>query len=548
MTGNSVEEKSSRSARGWLFYLKIALVAFAGCFVFTGGHLLSPDGELLYRTAESIALRGTLAVNPIEFDEATEQLLVPPHQTFATVLGRNGEYHVQYLPLQPLLTVPLVWLAKGTEGLFAEAFFRTMPGHPTHFTTDAVGTWRRAVTVALFNPLITALTALLLARIAMTLTGRNRRAAAWTALVYVFGTVALPHSRSYFTEPLAGLLALLAIDQLLQWFATPLRPEFGGRRLRQMVLLGGALGAGIWTRMDSPLLAFGIGLALVGAGELKRRREDAYGVSAGEWPWRDYLISGGLTLGAFALLIVFNQWRFAGNATLLGGGYSDQPEGVALGTPLVVGLHGLLASPGKGLFFFSPALLLGVWGWSRLPAHYRWLGLAMLVAYLPFAWAMAKWQNWDGGWCWGPRHLVQLHAPIMLGMVFLFNGCEGFARRVAIKVLAIAGFGAAVYGCLQAPMEFYHEFFRTPDDGLYYEVAYRPTEYGDTMRMFALTVRNPETGSPMREVSPGAMPAPLIDSLYLPQHTQWSGYATMLGMGRCDWWLLARVLPKPEQP
>lgn len=528
------------SVRG--FYARIGIVVFLACLLVTGGHLMSPDGELLFRTAESMALRGALAVHPIEYDEASGTLLVPPQHTFATVPGRGG-FHVQYLPLQPLLSVPLVWLARGTESLFAEAFFATMPGHPTHFTTDAVPTWRRAVVVALFNPLVTALTALVLARLVMMLTGRNRRAAAWTALLWALGTVALPHSRTYFTEPLAGLFALLAIDQLVRWYATPLRAEYAARRLRQMALLGGALAAGIWTRMDSPLLALGIGLALVGVGEFKRRRENAYGESPGSWPWRDYLLAGALTVGAFAALVLFNRWRFEGGASLLGGGYSEQPEGVALTTPLLVGLHGLLFSPGKGLFFFSPAVVLGVWGWRRMPRHLMWFGAAMVVAYLPFTVAMVKWQNWDGGWCWGPRHIVQLHAPLMLGAAFLFAGCETMLRRVVLKVVAVTAVAVQLFGCLQAPMEFYHEFYRTPMDGLAFRVAYRPTEYPVVAGSFVVQLRDPQTGRPAAEVDPGWLPAPLVDSLYLPQHTQWAGYPAMLKDGRCDWWLLARVLP-----
>lgn len=530
------------------FYALLGLAVLLGCMAVTAAHLMSPDEELLYRTAESLALEGNLAVDPIETDPQTGELLVPPRATFATVQGRNGEFHVQYLPLQPVLAVPLVWLGKVTEPVFAEAFFGTLPASPMHHTETAAGAWRRAVVVALFNPLVTALTALVLARLVLLLTSGNRRAAAGTALLFAFATMALPHSRTFFTEPLAGLLGLVAVDALARWYYAPLDSANASRRLKLMLVFGLALAGAIWTRMDSPLLAFGLGLALVGAGEWKRRIESAYGTSPGGFPLRDYAVSGGLVIGSFILLLIFNNWRFAGNASLLGGGYSDQAEGVALSTPVLVGLHGLLFSPGKGLFFFSPAAILGIWGWFRLPRHLRWFGLAIAVGYLPFALAMVKWQNWEGGWCWGPRHIVQLHAPLVLGaMTLLGDSCRRPVRNGVIKAIAIVGLLVQLFGSLQSPLDFYHEFFRTPNDNLVFRVGYRPTEVPTVTRHFATYARDARTGGIVSETTPLALPAPMVDSLYLPHHTQWAGYPAMLREGYCDWWLLARVLPLRNQ-
>lgn len=537
-------DAASSPRRPLRLYLAVFFAVLFGCMAVTGGHLMSPDEELLYRQAESMALGGRIDVRPLEYDPESRQLLVPPDSTFATVRGRGGRFYTQYLPLQSALAAPLVWLGKGTESLFAESFNRTLPHRPRHFTQphDPGATWRRAVVVLLFNPLITALTAVLLARMALFITAGSRSAAVWTAALYAFGTMALPHSRTYFTEPLAGLFALIALDQLLRWYRTPLTEECARRRLLLMLGLGGALAGAIWTRMDSPFLALGIGLTLVAAGEWKRRRESAFAVSPGAFPVRDYAVSGALCLGAFGLLLGYNHWRFAGGASLLGGGYVGQEEGIAFSTPLLVGLHGFLASPGKGIFFFSPALLLAVWGWFKMPRHLRWVGLIALGAYVPFAISQIKWQNWDGGWCWGPRHIYQLHAPIALGTVFLFLQAQGIVRRALIKVGLIVGVVAQLIGSLQSPMDFFEEFFLTPRDGLYFQAAYRPAEAMGIAPHFAVYVRDEETGRPLREVSPAALPAPMVDSLYLPHHTQWVGNLVMLRDGQCDLWLLARLL------
>ena len=55
-----------------------------------------------------------------------------------------------------------------------------------------------------------------------------------------------------------------------------------------------------------------------------------------------------------------------------------------------------------------------------------------------------------------------------------------------------------------------------------------------------MTLRE-DTGEPGREVQPAALPAPLVDSLYLPQHTQWYGNARLWRLGYRDM-MLWRVL------
>src|SRR5690606_21089229 len=99
-------------------------------------------------------------VTPIEYDDPEMRRVIPASMTFATVPGRAGGFYVQYLPLQSFLSVPLVWLGKATESLFAEPFSRSLPDSPYLYKQGVEGTWRRAVVVALFNPIVNALTAL----------------------------------------------------------------------------------------------------------------------------------------------------------------------------------------------------------------------------------------------------------------------------------------------------------------------------------------------------------------------------------------------------
>jgi len=70
----------------------------------------------------------------------------------------------------------------------------------------------------------------------------------------------------------------------------------------------------------------------------------------------------------------------------------------------------LLVSPYRGLFFYSPFLLLGVSGMIKMSRHENWrregrLFLALTAGYFLF---LAAFSDWEGGWSMGPRHLVPL--------------------------------------------------------------------------------------------------------------------------------------------
>lgn len=527
---------SQRLALGWL-----AAVVFVLHLLVMAGHVLSPDEELLYRFSESIALRGSTAVAPLESDPDTALLPegLPPTATFATVYNPDaGTHHTQYQPLQPLLAVPIIWAARATEGALASWFAAGVgPGmHDAYLPTEGrdAAVYRRGLVLMLFNPLVAALSAVLIARMGRLLTG-SRRAGLLAALAWALGTIAWPHSRTFFTEPLAGLLALAAFDQFLRWSMMPL-----GTARRHAVVAGVCLGLANWTRVDAPLFTVGLVAAFALRGTWKHLREEAWARRRGDWPVLDVLIVGAIALGAWLLLQRFNAIRFG--VLDVTGGYRDQSEGVKLSTPLLVGLHGLLFSPGKGMFYFSPALVLGLWGWRRAPCHLRWVGAMALVTWVPFFLVMALWQNWDGGWCWGPRHIVQIHLPIMLGAAFLFTGIVSWWRRAVTAAVMVVGIGVQLLGSSQNPLDYYREYFLTYRDLVYHRLSLREMQVAALQRDFAIHHRRPD-GSLGAEVAPGLefLPAPMIDSLYLPEHSQWATYPEMWRMGYSDLYLLNRL-------
>lgn len=73
------------------------------------------------------------------------------------------------------------------------------------------------------------------------------------------------------------------------------------------------------------------------------------------------------------------------------------------------GLPGLFVSPARGLFVLSPVMLLG-WLAFRRRAGAERLGLrvAMVAAIVAQASFFGSYRLWWGGWCFGPRHLLEV--------------------------------------------------------------------------------------------------------------------------------------------
>ena len=84
-----------------------------------------------------------------------------------------------------------------------------------------------------------------------------------------------------------------------------------------------------------------------------------------------------------------------------------------LARQLLLGLYGLLISPGKGLLFYTPIAWVGLIGlismWRRWRAEAVLFGL-IIVAEIGF---FAVYEFWTGGWNWGPRYILPI-VPLLI--------------------------------------------------------------------------------------------------------------------------------------
>lgn len=109
-------------------------------------------------------------------------------------------------------------------------------------------------------------------------------------------------------------------------------------------------------------------------------------------------------------------------------------------------LQAILFSPARGLFLFTPALLLGVAGPAWPAVRRRPVTLILATWAALTIGIVATQRNWWGGWSFGPRLLTETAAPLaLLGFMAWTTLAERTQRRLAPVVVLALAWGIAVH-------------------------------------------------------------------------------------------------------
>ena len=125
------------------------------------------------------------------------------------------------------------------------------------------------------------------------------------------------------------------------------------------------------------------------------------------------------------------------NASL--GGYTGLQLAYFVPSKFLLGLGGVLVSPNRGLFVFTPIALLGFYGLVRGSLRslrerdplYPLFSLAV-AAHL---FAVAIYREWGGGWTFGPRYLVCILPVLGLAAAEAWSSLPRFGRRLTAVAL-----------------------------------------------------------------------------------------------------------------
>jgi hypothetical protein len=296
-------------------------------------------------------------------------------------VGAGGHVYSNWYPLLSLIVLPLVALAH-------------LVTHFVHLPFHYVA----AVFALVIQVPLTATTAGLVTLLSLQL-GATPRGAWLASIIFSFSTIAMVYARAFFAEPLLAFLIAFAL--FLAFRSTP-NAIVGCASLTALAVLAKPPGVFIGPLMSAYLLGRGAA-----------------------W-WRAALPSMGSLCG-FCLYAVYNQLRF-GNPSQFG-----QPWIFRLAS-FPAGVAGLLFSPGWGLFWYCPALVLAVVAF-RLALRSKPLeALTIAAVFLVFLGVHSLYENWSAGWAWGPRYLV----PTIPGLCSLTSLLTGRMRK-ALMALSFAG-------------------------------------------------------------------------------------------------------------
>ncbi len=269
-------------------------------------------------------------------------------------------------------------------------------------------------TVSLLNACITAVTGLILLMFVWRL-NFSTATAVITTLIYGVATIVFIYAKYLFSEPLAGFLLLLAAYMLFTY-----RQEGG---LRHVAIAGLAAGLTVLTRANNLFLLPVFGLYLLqGIGEpIPKKRAQAGQV------WRIGKFAHSLIrpLAVFGLALAIPGVILMGyNATRSGNPLQTGYDLTLFSPNVLLGLYKLLFSPLRGLFIYSPILLLSLPGWwllRRSQAAEAWLfaGLVGVTIGLFSAWSSGE------GLSWGSRFLVPVVPFFVISLVPIIEQVAG---------------------------------------------------------------------------------------------------------------------------
>jgi hypothetical protein len=225
---------------------------------------------------------------------------------------------------------------------------------------------------------------------------------------YALGTIAFPYATLFFSHAPAALFCFLSFYVL---FYTIRNPQSA---IRNIIVAG--LFAGYALITEYPVGIIVIGLIIYLYSQRKKFSEVILFILP--------------MVACLSVLLLINYLQF-GTPFALGYHYEQIPmfrTGMSRGFmgityPSLNAIIGTTVHPFRGLFFWSPVLILGLIGFYFMAkdTRYRkefWLLLYIVLAFFLFNFS---YYTWWGGWATGPRHIIPMLPFLCIPMIYLFS-------------------------------------------------------------------------------------------------------------------------------
>jgi hypothetical protein len=325
----------------------------------------------------------------------------PPFEGQGTP-GKGEHLYARAGLLQPLLEAPFFAAGHFLDISFGEA------------GTTPFG-W---IFMWFYNPFVAALAAVAIFALVFV----TRRSLGWAvaiACVFVFASIAWPYSSIGMETTF--MFALLTSFALAAWARQSPSPL-------SWALTGFAAGATLATKPYACLVLPALAI-LLWPGFVTRARAERLRLA---------LAAAAPILLWVLAIAIYNAARFSGPTDF---GYSSASLTVAM--PL--NFMGLLISPGKGLVFYSPLVVLGVLGLGRLWREDRSLAASLIIVFLAIT-AFSGASTFWGDEVWGPRYIVPVAWALLVPIAWWVDSGRKRCVLVAAATLAVLVQVVAVSG------------------------------------------------------------------------------------------------------
>ena len=403
-------------------YAALFLITLSVFLLTTSGHLDVIDEYMIFFQAESLTLRGSLAVPQAK-----------QHDTWYGREGVDGQPYTGYGPAHAWIVVPFYSLSR-TAG--------DNLGIPEQ-SRDLI----RYLGAIVSNSFLAALLACLFHYLLCLLEVPLRSSFA-AALVLVFATPIWPYTGTLFSEIWTALLLLAA----LAFFEQSIRQGSAG--ISGVICCGTCLGLALMSRPNHVVAVpvFAVAFLLAPLSNTRRVQQ--------------VLLLGAITTLFLGATLGLNYLHFH---DVFQFGYAEQVEGGKIltdfSTPLHIGLYGLFLSPGKSLLLFAPPLLLALAGLPLLWHQNRPLAAICGGCVMAYSLFLARHTQWEAGYSWGPRYLLPVVPLLLVGMApFLRNVHRKWPQK-ALVVLCVLGLLVNLPAVLTS-------FFEIQSAGGYYDESY----------------------------------------------------------------------------
>ncbi|MEE3202853.1 MAG: hypothetical protein VX262_06120 [Acidobacteriota bacterium] len=336
-----------------------------------------------YEVTKNLVQRGSVAMSYDVLETDAER-------------GLDGQYYAPVGIGHPLVGVPFYLASRVVQQLFD-----IRVGKPETVDKAAVVVGS-TVTAALCAPLVF----LFAWRITGSLVG-----ALFAAFALAFGTSLWPYSKFGFNAPLATLCLLGATYSV--WI---------GVRSKRLVMLawGGALlGYGLLTRHELGIMV----IPLAGWIVIESVEDRKLAIS-------QLAVFGVPVVIGVVLWMSYNFARFGHPFDT---GLLRDPN-VRFDTPVLVGLYGLLASPGRAWFLYCPIVAGGVASLWLLARRDRSTAVLFGAQACLLLAVICRMHQWDGGESYGPRYLIPVlpFVTIPLAASFSLNRVSRLRRLLPV--------------------------------------------------------------------------------------------------------------------